>query len=432
MAPTVARLPHLFLSVLAVVTLAAAAVFAGAGGASAAPVPAFYQPPADVPATPGSILRSEPSPLAFSIPAGGGAFPATGTRIMYASTDVTGAPIAVTGTYFEPAIAWAKPGPRPIISMAVGTHGQGDQCAPSRLFNSVIQYGGGLDVMVQYEIAAIYAAVAQGIPVVVTDYQGLGTPSVHGYLNRVGQANAVLDAARAAIDLKSLPDNTPVGMWGYSQGGGAVAGAAELQAQYAPELNVRGTYAGAPPVDPLKTLALAEGGILTGAVGYALNGVYADYPEARPELDRVLNNAGKSLLRETANQCVPETLARYAFQRTSVWTSSGRPLGEVATASPVLKRIFDQQRIGTLTPEAPILIVASNSDDVVPWSSSREVAREWCGRGATVQFTTFPLPQILPGTAASHGIPEFFGIPTALGWMIDRFTQVPQSRCVIA
>jgi hypothetical protein len=53
--------------------------------------------------------------------------------------------------------------------MAVGTHGQGDQCAPSHLFNSVIQYGGGLDVMVQYEIAAVYAAVAQGIAVVVTD-----------------------------------------------------------------------------------------------------------------------------------------------------------------------------------------------------------------------------------------------------------------------
>lgn len=103
--------------------------------------------------------------------------------------------------------------------MAVGTHGQGDQCAPSHLFNSVISYGGGLDVMVQYEIAAVYAAVAQGIGVVVTDYQGLGTPAVHGYLNRVAQAHAVLDAARAAIDLKSLPADTPVGMWGYSQGG---------------------------------------------------------------------------------------------------------------------------------------------------------------------------------------------------------------------
>ena len=432
MAPTVARLHHLLLSVLAVMILAAVTMLGGVGSAAAAPGPAFYQPPADISESPGSILRSEPSPLALSVPTGGGAFPATGTRIMYASTDINGAPTAVTGTYFEPATPWAAPGPRPILAMAVGTHGQGDQCAPSRLFNSVIQYGGGLDVMVQYEIAAIYAAVAQGIPVVVTDYQGLGTPSVHGYLNRVGQAHAVLDAARAAIDLKSLPANTPVGMWGYSQGGGAVAGAAELHAQYAPELNVRGTYAGAPPVDPLKTLALAEGGILTGAVGYALNGVYADYPQARPELDRVLNSAGKSLLRETANQCVPETLARYAFQRTSAWTSSGRPLGEVATASPVLKPIFDQQRIGTLTPDAPILIVASDNDDVVPWSSSRDVAREWCGRGATVQFTTFPLPPILPGTAAGHGIPEFFGIPTALGWMIDRFTGAPQQRCVIA
>lgn len=430
MGPTVARLARLFPSILLVAVLVAAAGFSGAGAAGAAP--GFYQPPGDIPDRPGIVLRTEPSQLAFSIPAGGGAFPATGTRLMYSSTDLNGAPIAVTGTYFEPAAAWNKPGPRPIISMAVGTHGQGDQCAPSHLFNSVISYGGGLDVMVQYEIAAVYAAVAQGIGVVVTDYQGLGTPAVHGYLNRVAQAHAVLDAARAAIDLKSLPADTPVGMWGYSQGGGAVAGAAELQASYAPELNVRGTYAGAPPVDPLKTLGLAEGGILTGAVGYALNGVYNDYPSARPELDRLINPAGKALMRDTANQCVPETLARYAFQRTSQWTTSGRPLAEVATDNPVLKSVFDQQRIGTLTPQAPILIVASDNDDVVPWSTSRDVAREWCGRGATVQFTTFPLPPILPGTAAAHGIPEFFGIPTALGWMIDRFTAVPQPRCVIA
>ncbi|WP_143696492.1 lipase family protein [Williamsia muralis] len=46
------------------------------------------------------------------------------------------------------------------------------------------------------------------------------------------------------------------------------------------------------------------------------------------------------------------------------------------------KSVFGQQRIGTLTPQAPMPIVVSDNDDVVPRSGLRDVAREWCGRGA--------------------------------------------------
>lgn len=48
-------------------------------------------------------------------------------------------------------------------------------------------------------------------------------------------------------------------------------------------------------------------------VGYALNGVYNDYPDARPKLDRAIKPAGKALMPDIAEQCVPQTLARYAF-----------------------------------------------------------------------------------------------------------------------
>ena len=36
-----------------------------------------------------------------------------------------------------------------------------------------------------------------------TDYEGLGTPSMHTYVGRVAEGQAVLDAARAAMRLPS-------------------------------------------------------------------------------------------------------------------------------------------------------------------------------------------------------------------------------------
>jgi hypothetical protein len=42
-------------------------------------------------------------------------------------------------------------------------------------------------------------ALAVSFAVVMTDYQGLGTPGLHTYVNRVAEGNAMLDAGRAAM-----------------------------------------------------------------------------------------------------------------------------------------------------------------------------------------------------------------------------------------
>src|SRR5690606_39929879 len=88
-----------------------------------------------------------------------------------------------------------------------------------------------------------------GARVLVTDYIGLGTPGVHTYANRFEQANAVLDAARAANALAGVGPQTPLVLWGYSQVGDATAAARELHQQYPPELDLKGTWAGGPSGD---------------------------------------------------------------------------------------------------------------------------------------------------------------------------------------
>lgn len=74
----------------------------------------FYTPPDPLPpGQPGDLIRTEPSRLVLEPSGQLGAIMATGTRIMYRSTDTRGNPIAVTGTYFEPYNDWPGRGPRP-------------------------------------------------------------------------------------------------------------------------------------------------------------------------------------------------------------------------------------------------------------------------------------------------------------------------------
>jgi hypothetical protein len=76
----------------------------------------FYTPPDPLPpGEPGDLIRTEPSPLVLEPSGQLGAIIATGTRIMYRSTDARGNPMAVTGTYFEPDNDWPGQGARPLI-----------------------------------------------------------------------------------------------------------------------------------------------------------------------------------------------------------------------------------------------------------------------------------------------------------------------------
>ncbi|WP_430334943.1 lipase family protein [Rhodococcus sp. ACT016] len=390
--------------------------------------PDFYQPPPTLPGAAGDLIRTESMPLVWQA----GAFPAKATRIMYRSNDTHGSANAVTGTFFDPAVPWSGPGPRPLVSLAPGTQGQGDQCAPSKTMGTVLSYTPPSNVVASYEVLFVNALLSRGISVVVTDYEGLGTPGVHTYVNRAAEAHALLDAARAAKQLPGTgitPDG-PVALWGYSQGGGASAAAVELQPEYAPELDLRGAYAGAPPADLAATLEQIDGTILTGAIGYTLNGIEQAYPEARPMIEEQLNDRGRQMLADVANQCVGETRLKYGFQRTSSFTRTGESLSVVTARYPLATELFAEQRIGNRTPKAPVLIESGIHDDLVPFGQARQLADDWCAKGSTVQFSENLLPPVDPGAGINHAAPYPLGTPEALTWITDRFSGVPApSNC---
>ncbi|MGY1901295.1 lipase family protein, partial [Nocardia gipuzkoensis] len=234
----------------AVAVACATAVGVDTREAAAAPVSDFYLPPAQIPSEPGAIVKTAPMALFATVPTDKG-WPGKAQHVMYTSRLQDGSPVAVSGTFIDATGPWQGPGPRPTVVIAPGTSGQGDRCAMSVAFSTGLTVftdpSPSLSANQELPASAVWSAL--GARVLVTDYIGLGTPGMHTYANRIEAAHAVLDGVRAAHNLSGAGGETPVVLWGYSQGGGATAAAAEMAPQYAPELNLKGTWAGGPVAD---------------------------------------------------------------------------------------------------------------------------------------------------------------------------------------
>ncbi|WP_155059282.1 lipase family protein [Streptomyces blattellae] len=394
-------------------------------------IPAFYHPPASLPAANGALIRSEPLHLALSLPGLTGPLPGRATRLMYKSTDSGGEPVAVTGAYIEPSAAWKGPGPRPLVAVAPGTMGQGDQCSASMGLEHPLRLN-GQTVSVGYENLAIYRLLARGVAVVVTDYVGLGaTDRLHTYVNRVDEAHAVLDAVRAARALTgaSVTAASKVGLYGYSQGGGASAAAAELQPSYAPELTLAGTYAGAPPADLSVVTEAIDGSDLAGALGWSLNGFLQSDPELRPIADAYLNDKGQAALKDLSTMCVGDALFGYAFTSSTKWTKDGRSITDIIRSEPKVQAFLDEQRIGTLKPTSPVRLATGTADNLVPHGQARDLAATWCAKGVDVTYKAVVLPS-LGDALINHFTPLLTDQGSAISWLTDRLAGEPaRSNC---
>ena len=153
------------LSVLAVTALAApvaapAKVREGPKGA------AFYKPPKRVEGRHGTLIWARKQ-------TGRDALNGRAKLLLYRSTGANGKPNAVSGSLIVPK-GRAPKGGWPVISYAHGTTGSADSCAPTRGYDA-----GGL---VSYAYPLLRRWLKAGYAVVRTDYDGLGTPGVHGYL----------------------------------------------------------------------------------------------------------------------------------------------------------------------------------------------------------------------------------------------------------
>ncbi len=174
----------------------------------------------------GTLLDRQPLAAEYGLDGAARAF-----AIRYTSTDgVAGSgTIPVSGALFIPRGTPPKGG-WPLIAWAHGTVGIGDDCAPSRNPRSA------------RDRTYLDHWLGEGYAIVATDYQGLGTPGPHPYLNSRAAAYSTLDAVRAVLGADfGLADK--VLLVGQSQGAGAAFATAGYAPDYAPGLDIRGTVA---------------------------------------------------------------------------------------------------------------------------------------------------------------------------------------------
>lgn len=381
----------------------------------------FYDDPVADLGAPGTLLRTQPAPHLLNLL--GPNFPGYAEKILYTSTTVDGTPVATSGFVINPANPWLGPGPTPTVVFAPGTRGSSDACAPSRgpwMLGQLNASTGALGI--NYELASYEAAAALGMRVVVTDYIGLGTPGPHTYVLHDEEAHALIDAARAVI-----PAGDPIAFYGYSQGGGAAAAAAEEAPSYAPELNVKGTYAGAPPADLLATLEGVDNSTIVAVLGYAAHGWADRYPEIGAVVNANANDRGREFFASTADSCIPGDMLRWGGTNTVTLSTNDKGLGAILAENPASAKRFADQRLGNTAPPTPIMVATTGHDDIVPSAQVTQLARDYCAAGVQVTYLDENIPPLTPGfkLGPNHAAGVLTQLGSSMSWVLARFNGAP-------
>ncbi len=152
-----------------------------------------------------------------------------------------------------------------------------------------------------------------------------------------------------------------------------------------------------------------------------MNGLAQSVPALQPIIDTYINDAGRAALADVATRCVGDGIFAYGFTKTKSWTKQGISLGDVIAREPVVKAAVDAQRLGRLKPATPVRVATGVADDTVPHRQSRQLAVDWCARGANVTYEPIFLPNLGDKIVlTNHFLPLIEDQGSAIGWLTDR------------
>jgi fermentation-respiration switch protein FrsA (DUF1100 family) len=301
--------------------------------------------PAAAASLPGFVLTSS----AVTLPAELAPL-ATGRKIQYLSTGVTGNVITATGLVLTP-----KTGKKnKTVAWAHGTTGLADQCAPSA----------NQGVFWPEARAAIAELLERGWTVAAPDYPGLGTPQAHPYLIGASAGRSLIDSVRAARNLDAAL-SLQYAIDGHSQGGQGALFASQLAPAYDGTLVLKGTASIAPVSNTeyiIPNIAGTEG---QGYLPMALYGLAAVDPTFNPNTVLAAPAQAKAGVLNTG--CLNEILATYK-NFTAAQLVKG---GNVPTS--VVNKMASWENPAQTAPSAPVLIVHGTDDLAVPYFLSEEL-----------------------------------------------------------
>jgi pimeloyl-ACP methyl ester carboxylesterase len=324
---------------------------------------AFYDPPPNLPQHPGVLLRSEP--LKDVILRAG----TRGWRILYTTSVDDNTPATAVATVFAPTDPLA--GPRPVIAWEHGTTGLLQKCMPS-LFSTP---SAGIPARERISMA--------GWVVIETDYSFAEKGGPHPYLIGEGEARATLDSVRAARQMPELTLDKRIVVWGYSQGGHAALWTGIVGPRYAPELEIIGIAAIAPPTDLRKNLEMSVE--VNKLFGPYLAAAYSRfYPDIK--FEQAVRPEALDTAREMINLC--DSLPAEESKRIEALAGSLDGPSLATNSSKALQARLEQNSPdGSI--QAPVVIAQGSEDNVVPASVTDAYVKRRCSAGQRLEYWTF-------------------------------------------
>lgn len=339
--------------------------------------------------------------------------PADVWRIEYVTSDRYNRILSATGAVFRSRTPWKGRGERPTVAFAPSTQGVAPRCDPSYSCTvGVALRTRPFDIIAAYEQPAINLLVAAGANVVLTDYPRDPEDNVQLYCDHVSAARALADAVRAAGQLGIW--SNAVGLWGFSQGGGAIGGWLE-QPEYAPEIQPAAAVVGAPPADLIATLQHTDRAIASVVILYAVAGMMAASPAVAAELAPILNPKGLEIVLFDSRVCAIGAITHRPWSDTSTWTTSGRALAQLIDELPETSQYLECCSLGQRRPlRVPIRLWSSPHDDIVPYTAVRNLAEAW-----GISLETRRMPRLPRRTGVNHFGPYYTHLAADTKWLLS-------------
>jgi Secretory lipase len=350
----------------------------------------FYDAPTPLPpGKPGTLIRFEQADE-YDLSAEFSA-----TRILYHSRSGSGEHVAASGVVLIPD---GKPpaGGWPVIAWAHGFIGAARICAPSLMRN----LGSG-------PFLSMY--LSQGYAVVATDYAGLGTNFRNAVMDIPSNAADLINSVAAAR--AAAPQLGP--KWvalGRSEGGWAVVAAAEMESEMR-DPNFLGSVA----IGGIADLKEIFEGVVKEErsskesseaklvlLAYAIKSVYSQF-----QASEILTEKGMALYGQVDKDCAGPTTEA---------ASAPQVLKQDWERNQFVQQFFERNRIGTKPAPAPLLLLSSEGDQMVPKALNAATVARLCKQRVRVQSFEYRGPEL--GVLGDS-------VRDQIAWIQDRFAGKP-------
>lgn len=268
----------------------------------------------------------------------------------------------------------------------------------------------------------ISAALGRGWYVNVPDYEG----PLASFTAGVQSGHATLDSVRAVLSSGfGLSANAKYAMWGYSGGALASEWAAELQVQYAPELNFSGAALGGLTPNVTSVMLSVNGTAEAGLIPAGILGLASQYPEAYDFLVGQLKTSGSqnktaflSAKNETLNQAIPDFASQdiYAYFKDGI----------AAFQAPLVQKIINSDGLMGYhgVPQMPLFAYKAVADEVSNITDTDALVNKYCEVGASILYQR--------NSVGGHEAEDINGDARAFDWLSRALNgTLQQTGCLI-